>query len=203
MSVARACLQYPQRARLPRQRLGLRDLGNHGGLQAANGDIETTMETASDDPINPSGATTRRTGSSLAGILVLGLVTFGALGYATAAASGDYTAQQAQVGQKVFQRNCVECHGANLQGGAGPTLKGRPFESSLKYSNMSAKRLFNFISKRMPKSDPGSLSEKQYREVLAYLLSENGFPAGDRPLRKDTLGNVKLVPFPKKTANGQ
>jgi len=204
MSVSRALLRHPQRARLPRRRLlGHRDLGDHGGLQAANGDIETTMETASDDPINPSGATTRRTGSSLAGILVLGLVTFGALGYATAAASGDYTAQQAQVGQKVFQRNCVECHGANLQGGAGPTLKGRPFESSLEYSNMSAKRLFKFVSKRMPYNNPGSLTEKQYLDVLAYLLSENGFPEGDQPLRKDTLGNVKLVPFPKKTASSQ
>jgi len=168
-----------------------------------NGDIETTMETASDDPINPRGAAMRRQGFRFAGILIFGLVTFAALEYAAAATSGDYTAQQAQAGQKVFQNNCVACHGANLQGGAGPALKGRPFESSLKYSNMSAKQLFNFISKRMPKSNPGSLSEKQYREVLAYLLSENGFPAGDQPLRKDTLGNVKLVPFPKKKASSQ
>ena len=172
-------------------------------MKAADGDIATTMEAASNDRINPRGATLRRKASRFAGILVLGLVTFGALGYAAAATSGDYTAQQAQAGKQVFQKNCVACHHANLQGGAGPALKGRPFESSLEYSNMSAKQLFKFISKRMPNDDPGSLSEKQYLDVFAYLLSENGFPAGDQPLRKDTLGNVKLVPFPKKTASGQ
>jgi hypothetical protein len=48
----------------------------------------------------------------------------------------------------------------------------------------------------MPANDPGSLSDQQYRQVLAYLLSKNGYPAGSKPLTADTLGQISLLPYP-------
>ena len=34
----------------------------------------------------------------------------------------------------------------------------------------------------MPKNAPGSLTDEVYREIVAYLLSANGFPAGKKGL---------------------
>ena len=37
----------------------------------------------------------------------------------------------------------------------------------------------------MPQSAPGSLSEETYADLVAYLLSEIGYPAGDEELSPD------------------
>lgn len=116
---------------------------------------------------------------------------------ADAASRSYFTQQQAQAGRQVYDGNCAKCHGAHLQGGAGPALTGHKFEHSLKYGSMSASQLFNFIANYMPKKQPGSLSQKQYLAVMAYLLSQNGFSSDDASLEKKSLGQVKLLPFPK------
>jgi hypothetical protein len=71
-----------------------------------------------------------------------------------------------------------------LQGQAGPPLKGKPLASNLRYSKISAQQLFDFIKQHMPKNSPGSLTDQQYRRVFAYILSQNGYPKGDKPLTK-------------------
>jgi hypothetical protein len=38
----------------------------------------------------------------------------------------------------------------------------------------------------MPQSSPGSLSRQQNADVLAYILSVGGFPAGDKELPRQT-----------------
>jgi alcohol dehydrogenase (cytochrome c) len=103
-------------------------------------------------------------------------------GGALAAANGGYTESQAAAGKQVYSRQCAECHGSNLQGQAGPALAGPKFASNLRYSKMSAQQLFDFIKTRMPPNAPGSLSDEYYRQVVAYILSRNGHPAGSTPL---------------------
>jgi hypothetical protein len=71
-----------------------------------------------------------------------------------------------------------------LQGQAGPPLKGKPLASNLRYSKISAQQLLDFIKQHMPKNSPGSLTDQQYRRVFAYILSQNGYPKGDKPLTK-------------------
>ena len=34
----------------------------------------------------------------------------------------------------------------------------------------------------MPLDAPGTLSDEVVRDTIAYLLEQNGFPAGERPL---------------------
>jgi len=85
-------------------------------------------------------------------------------------AQGTLTASQATAGAKVYAQSCQQCHGAKLEGGAGPTLTGSAFTQ--KYPTPSS--LYNFVHKNMPLGAPGSLSTTQYQQVTAYLLKQNG-----------------------------
>lgn len=120
-----------------------------------------------------------------------------------AAATGDYTQQQASAGRQVFDRHCAKCHGSRLQGQAGPPLAGSKFASNLEYSKISAQQIFNFIKTQMPANAPASLSKKQYLQALAYILSKNGYPKGAIPLSEQRLAQVELLPYPGKTGKAQ
>ena len=115
---------------------------------------------------------------------------------ALAAAQGDYAQSQADAGLQVFSQSCASCHGANLRGQSGPALAGPDFASNLSYSKMSAQQFYDFVRTQMPANAPGSLSEQQYLQVLAYILSKNGYPAGASPLSTSTLGSLQLLPYP-------
>lgn len=96
----------------------------------------------------------------------------------------------------MYSENCARCHGPDLKGQAGPALAGEKFASTLEFGKMSADQLFTFISTQMPSDHPGSLSQKEYEDVLAYILSRNGYPKGQTPLKKGELSELKLLPYP-------
>lgn len=102
-----------------------------------------------------------------------------------------FSASQAQQGAQVYSANCQTCHGKNLGGGQGPSLKGSTLLSQ--YGGKPIKKLYTYISHNMPLGNPGSLSQKQYLAVTAYLLSQNGFqPSGKALTEKNasaTLGS--------------
>jgi len=103
-----------------------------------------------------------------------------------------YTTEQAGRGQSRYERDCVECHGADLTGGliGGPPLRGTAFEQ--KYANGApASVLFGFMSSAMPPERPGRFSPDVYADLMAYILQQNGFAAGE-PLPSDMaeLGNL-------------
>jgi mono/diheme cytochrome c family protein len=139
-------------------------------------------------PRKDSSAATIRTG------LAAGFVAISALG--SVAQHATYSQEQVAEGQQVFNAHCSQCHGADLQGQSGPALAGPQFKSSLEYSKMSAKQLFDFMSKQMPYNDPGSLSKDKYLEALAYILSKNNYPASHDKLTEKNLAEVELLPYP-------
>jgi len=97
---------------------------------------------------------------------------------------GVYTKDQAQRGQTAYRENCAKCHGENLAGGeAGPTLTGEEFLRS--WNGKTAGDLLGLIRKTMPSEDPGSLSTREYSDIVAFLFSANDFPAGARELDRD------------------
>ena len=100
---------------------------------------------------------------------------------AMGASSGVFTAEQAERGAAVFTSSCAGCHGAQLQGGMGPRLN--PLHES--WSGLSLAALYRFVSQNMPFSAPGSLEPQQYADVISYVLSQNGFPAGGGELPPD------------------
>ncbi len=113
-----------------------------------------------------------------------------------AAVNGAYTKEQAQGGAQVYSTTCSMCHGSKLQGGAAPALTGATFAQSLEAAYPTAGKLFTLISTQMPVNNPGGLTKPQYTQVLAFILAENGYPAGDKTLDAARLADVALLPYP-------
>ena len=90
--------------------------------------------------------------------------------------SGVYTEPQAARGEETYMAVCVSCHPAGTYKAAGfkAAWKGRPLSD-----------LFDQVRQKMPKNDPGSLSQQEYAQLVAYLLRINGVPAGDTDLPAD------------------
>ena len=101
---------------------------------------------------------------------------------AQTAAPAIFTADQATQGAAVYQAQCGACHGNALEGVAGPALKGDQFKAMAQAQGLNAQSLLQVISQSMPQSDPGSLSADQYNQVTAYILQQNGYPAGSDAL---------------------
>jgi S-disulfanyl-L-cysteine oxidoreductase SoxD len=120
-------------------------------------------------------------------VLILWLL----LSLAAAAASrsvwdGVYTKEQASRGRTVYGEECMKCHGENLMGAeAGPALAGDEFLP--KWNGKTVGDLFQNIRKTMPSDDPGHLSTRQYSDVVAYILSANGFPIGQKDLDREMI----------------
>ncbi|HWY62383.1 MAG TPA: cytochrome c [Rhizomicrobium sp.] len=126
-------------------------------------------------------------GSVLTAIALMGL-------RAVADAPALYTASQASAGGAVFAQQCATCHGANLEGVAGPALKGPVFHQMAAAQNLNAQSLLMVISQSMPQDNPGSLTPPQYAALVAFILQQNGYPAGAADLSADT-PNLKDLPL--------
>jgi hypothetical protein len=62
----------------------------------------------------------------------------------------------------------------------------RFYRDTLKsWNNQPLIYLWETIMGTMPADNPGSLLLEEYTDVIAYILSENGFPAGDMKLDPD------------------
>src|SRR5579863_5264653 len=122
-------------------------------------------------------------------ILVIALVGISAVSV-QAKSVGGYTNAQAGRGATVYTQYCAVCHGANLQGEAGTPLMGRTFLHA--YGAGTAAQLYDFISRQMPLNAPGSLSQKQYLDVTAFILARNGLAPGETPLSTASLSQVRL-----------
>jgi len=104
-----------------------------------------------------------------------------------------FSVAQAQRGAQLYSQQCFGCHGAKLEGVVGPALKGPGFASP--DDGLTVGGIFTFLSQRMPLSQPGSLEKQQYVDLMAFLLRENGYPAGTRELtyKAATASRVPLV----------
>lgn len=110
------------------------------------------------------------------------------------AAPAVYTSGQASQGASVFSTHCASCHGSNLQGVNGPALKGPKFHQMAGAQGMNGATLLAFIAQHMPLTNPGALDKTQYDDVTAFILKENGYPAGDTKLSLNE-PNLKNVDF--------
>lgn len=98
-----------------------------------------------------------------------------------AAVASLFTEAQATRGAEVYGAHCAVCHGAELTGGGGaPALSGPDFLFG--WSRKSTKDLTDFIANNMPPGESQSLSDQEYEDISAYVLSANGFKAGHTAL---------------------
>jgi mono/diheme cytochrome c family protein len=98
---------------------------------------------------------------------------------------GAYTADQAGRGKAGFDGVCARCHGVSLMGseGNGPALKGAPFLAHWDKDTLGS--LYTKIRDTMPLGTPGTLTDEVKLQILAYVLQQNGFPAGAADLPGD------------------
>jgi mono/diheme cytochrome c family protein len=107
-----------------------------------------------------------------------------------------YTEAQASAGAATYAQSCAACHGSQLEGVAAPALKGAPFGDLANAQSLTVDTLLDVITNTMPQSDPGSLKPEEYAAVTAYILQQNGYPAGSAPLAKNAAGlkETKITP---------
>jgi quinoprotein glucose dehydrogenase len=97
---------------------------------------------------------------------------------------GIYTNPQAAAGANLYVRSCIECHGATLRGSeAGPALVGAGFWS--KWAGQSTAALYQITASTMPVNNPNGFSPQEYAELIAFILQQNGLPAGETALPAD------------------
>jgi mono/diheme cytochrome c family protein len=93
-----------------------------------------------------------------------------------------FTAVQAERGKEVYKKACAPCHALDFY--SGHTMKS--------WEGGSLSDLYAAISTLMPQGNPGSLKRREYLDILAYILSLNGMPAGDEEL---PVGTADLKPI--------
>ena len=104
-----------------------------------------------------------------------------------------FTSTQADGGKIKYLTYCAMCHGPTLQGRAGPALTGPNFASPK--ADFHVGDVFTIVSNNMPATSPGTLAHDDYVQIMAFLLQQNGYPAGDKALTFDdaTKSKVKLL----------
>jgi mono/diheme cytochrome c family protein len=110
-----------------------------------------------------------------------------------AAQSGpSFTADQVERGRTSYNQNCQECHGSTLDNGefGGPPLKGIYFNNH--WGAGSVADLTGYAKALMPPDRPGRLSDQTYTDLVAFLLSNNGYDPGSRELPSDAAEQQKM-----------
>ena len=106
---------------------------------------------------------------------------------------GVYSADQAKRGAVMYTEQCATCHGDNLEGsGPMPPLAGKDFLAN--WQGKSVGDLFEKVTTTMPATAPGSLTPAQGADVVGYMISKSGYPAGmaDLDSKVETLKEIKI-----------
>ena len=91
-----------------------------------------------------------------------------------------YTSDQAWSGRLTYDQHCAECHGGGLEGQFGPALAGPDGRTQWE----SGQYVFAYMSTHMPHGDPGSLSTREYVDIMAFIYQQHRRPASRRPLTR-------------------
>jgi len=104
--------------------------------------------------------------------------------------SGVYTDAQAARGEMEYTAHCAGCHKDDLSG-YQDILKGDRFMNE--YREAPLFRLFDKIKTTMPRNAAGTLTDRQYIDIVSYVLKANEFPSGSAELVSDDLHAVLVV----------
>lgn len=123
-----------------------------------------------------------------------------------------FTTEQAARGQQLFSQHCAGCHGAQGQGGkvpaqfegmAGweaPAVVGKgalperpPASRKVRRTEFrTAADVYQFAKSAMPAQSPGSLSDRDYLDIVAFDLRANGVKPDGRPLTAESAAQAGL-----------
>ena len=96
---------------------------------------------------------------------------------------GVFTEAQVAAGKQVYDMSCGGCHNMDFYRNILRTRQGAIL-----------KDLWWTLVGSMPEDNPGSLADDEYTTVIAYILAENGFPAGESTLDPNNgMDQIKIV----------
>lgn len=94
-----------------------------------------------------------------------------------------YTKAQARSGKKLYQQHCLGCHERGYFRQVLRTRQGETLDP-----------LFELMVTQMPQNDPGSLSDAEYVDVIAYILSQARYAEGTKKLKVVDLSEIHIPP---------
>jgi mono/diheme cytochrome c family protein len=119
-------------------------------------------------------------------------------GHVASVWDGVFTEAQATRGQAAYASPCGTCHGRRLNGAPDdPDMLSTPPLARAKFlrgwEGRSLATLFEYTRATMPESNPGSLTDEEYVDIIAYMLSVSGMPPGDDELQPDPQSLAQVV----------
>ena len=109
---------------------------------------------------------------------------------------GVYTEEQAERGGVRYTEPCAGCHAPDLRGNTtSPSLVGMSF--TFLWGERTLGELFGKIQQLMPTDRPNSLPAQTYRNILAFILRANSYPAGEKELEADGLDQILITEKPE------
>jgi mono/diheme cytochrome c family protein len=109
---------------------------------------------------------------------------------------GVYTKAQAEGARAQFDKICAECHPFTVAAKKKPKdvpLGDEPFFENWEGRSLDA--IITTIVLTMPNDGSGVVTDAEAVDLVAYILQQNGFPAGGTALTKDS---AAVVARPKK-----
>jgi cytochrome c len=108
-------------------------------------------------------------------------------------------------GKKVYEQKCLACHGDKLQGaaglgealvgGRGSLVNNDPKKGPLKTVESYwpyATSVFDYVKRAMPFNAPGSLTDDEVYQVVAYVLGQGNIIGKAEVLSAQTLPRVTM-----------
>ena len=93
----------------------------------------------------------------------------------------EYQTAQAERGAALYQQQCAACHLPDLQGSfEAVALRDSAFVDN--WRNRAPAEMLDLLRRTMPTQAPGSLSDEEYLDLIAFLLQANGVASGTTAL---------------------
>jgi cytochrome c len=110
---------------------------------------------------------------------------------------GVYTKAQADGAKAQFEKLCASCHPFTVAGKKKEKdvpLGDEPFFES--WSGRPLSEMISTIALTMPNDGSATVTDQEAVDLVAYILQQNGYPVGEKPLTRETASAV--VDRPKK-----
>jgi S-disulfanyl-L-cysteine oxidoreductase SoxD len=115
---------------------------------------------------------------------------------------GVFTEVQAKRGQAAYTGPCDRCHGYKLDGASddpdmlpAPPVAGPKFLRD--WDGTSLVALLEYTRATMPANNPGFLTDQEFVDIIAFMLSVSGAPGGENELRAEAQGLARVVIRPR------
>jgi mono/diheme cytochrome c family protein len=106
-----------------------------------------------------------------------------------------YTKAQADRASEQFAKMCAECHPFSAAAKKKPKdvlLGDEPFVKA--WDGRPLGEMVTTIVMTMPNDGSGVVSEAESLDLVAFILQQNGYPAGSQPLTKESAAGIVLKP---------